>query len=73
MKGMHFPLHIIVIVFTLYFLNNRTIRTIPHFIHTTANIKVSHVIIASWTHKFAPLFKQKANFYKGQQNLQSDD
>ncbi|MDO4536215.1 MAG: IS6 family transposase, partial [Clostridium perfringens] len=48
-------------------------RAIAQFLHTTANIKISHVTIASWTHKFAPFFKQKADSFKDQLNLQSDD
>ena len=38
-----------------------------------SGIKVSHVTIASWTNKFAPFFKQKANKFKSSLNLQSDD
>ena len=73
MKGMRFPLHVILTALTLYFLNNTSTRAISHFLYATANIKVSHVTIASWTHKFAPFFKQKADKFKSQLNLQSDD
>ncbi|WP_410745802.1 IS6 family transposase, partial [Clostridium neonatale] len=73
MKGMRFPLHIILTALTLYFLNNTSTRAIAHFLHTTANIKVSHVTIASWAHKFAPFFNLKADSFKDQLNLQSDD
>ena len=73
MKGMRFPLHIILTALTLYFLNNRSTQAISHFLYTTANIEVSHVTIASWVNKFAPFFKQKADFFKNQLNLQSDD
>ena len=38
-----------------------------------AGIKVSHVTIASWTNKFAPFFKQKADKFKAKLDLQSDD
>ena len=73
MKGMRFPLNIILTALILYFLNNTSTRAIAHFLHATANITVSHVTIASWTHKFAPFFKQKADSFKTQLNLQSDD
>ena len=73
MKGMRFPLHVILTALTLYFLNNTSTRAISQFLYTTASIKVSHVTIASWTHKFAPFFKQKADSFKSQLDLQSDD
>ena len=73
MKGMRFPLHVILTALTLYFLNNTSTRAIAQFLYTTSNIKVSHVTIASWVHKFAPFFKQKADSFKSQLNLQSDD
>ena len=37
------------------------------------NIKVSHVTIANWSNKFAPFFKLKADKFKHQVDLQSDD
>lgn len=73
MKGIRFPLHIIITALTLYFLNNSSTRAISQFLLTTSGIKVSHVTIASWTHKFAPFFKQKADHFKSQLDLQSDD
>ena len=36
-------------------------------------IKISHVTIASWTNKFAPFFKQKADKFKETLIQQSDD
>ena len=38
-----------------------------------SGIKVSHVTIASWTNKFAPFFKLKADKFKEYLNLQYDD
>ena len=73
MKGMRFPLHTILTALTLYFLNNTSTRAIARFLNVTSNIKVSHVTIASWTHKFAPFFKLRADSFKEQLNLQSDD
>ena len=73
MKGMRFPLHVILTALTLYFLNNSSTRAISQFLMINSGIKVSHVTIASWTNKFAPFFKQKANKFKASLNLQSDD
>ena len=73
MKGMRFPLHVILTALTLYFLNNSSTRAISQFLMINSGIKVSHVTIASWTNKFAPFFKQKADKFKANLNLQSDD
>ena len=73
MKGMRFPLHVILTVLTLYFLNNSSTRAISQFLIINSGINVSHVTIASWTNKFAPFFKQKADKFKASLNLQSDD
>ena len=73
MKGMRFPLHVILTTLTLYFLNNSSTRMISQFLMTNSSIKVSHVTIANWTTKFAPFFKQKADKFKESLNLQSDD
>ena len=57
MKGMRFPLHVILTTLTLYFLNNSLTRAISQFLMINSGIKVSHVTIASWTNKFEPFFK----------------
>lgn len=73
MKGMRFSLNTILTALTLYFLNNSSTRAISQFLLVTSNIKVSHVTIASWTNKFAPFFKAKADKFKDSLDLQSDD
>jgi len=73
MKGMRFSLNTILTALTLYFLNNSSTRAISQFLLVTQNIKVSHVTIASWTNKFAPFFKIKADKFKENLDLESDD
>ena len=73
MKGMRFPLQIIITALTLYYLNNTSTRAISQFLMTTFNIKVSHVTVANWSNKFAPYFKLKVDKFKRQVDLQSDD
>lgn len=73
MKGMRFPLQIIITALTLYYLNNTSTRAISQFLMSTFNIKVSHVTIANWSNKFAPYFKLKVDKFKRQVDLQSDD
>mgnify|MGYP004731875117 CR=1 FL=1 len=73
MRGIRFSLHVILTALTLYFLSNSSTRAISHFLIINSGIKVSHVTIVSWTNKFAPFFKQKADKFKESLNLQSDD
>lgn len=73
MKGMRFPLHIILITLTLYYLNNTSTRAISQFLYNTFDIKISHVTISKWSNKFAPYFKLKIEKFKSALNLQSDD
>lgn len=73
MKGMRFSLNTILTALTLYFLNNSSTRAIAQFLWVTQGIKVSHVTIASWTNKFAPFFKNKADKFKETLDLNSDD
>ena len=73
MKGMRFSLNTILTALTLYFLNNSSTRAIAQFLWVTHGIKVSHVTIASWTNKFAPFFKNKADKFKETLDLNSDD
>lgn len=64
MKGMRFPLHVILTALTLYFLNNSSTRIISQSLMINSGIKVFHVTITSWTNKFAHFFKQKADKFK---------
>ena len=73
MKGMRFPLHTILTALTLYFFNNTSTKAISQFFKVTSNISVSHVTISSWVHKFAHYFKEKANIFNAQLDLNSDD
>ncbi|WP_346929691.1 DDE-type integrase/transposase/recombinase [Clostridium sp.] len=73
MKDMRFSQNTILTALTLYFLNNSSTRAISQLLLVTQNIKVSHVTIASWTNKFAPFFKIKADKLKENLDLESDD
>ena len=73
MKGMYFPLHVILTALTLYFLNNSSTRAIYQFLMINSCINVSHATIANWINKFAPFFKQKVDKFKASLNLQFDD
>ncbi|WP_051823813.1 IS6 family transposase [Clostridium sulfidigenes] len=73
MKDMIFSLNIILTALTLYFLNNASTRAISQFLWVMQGIKVSHVTIANWANKFAPLFKSKADKFKDLLDLKSND
>lgn len=47
MKGIRFPLHVILTALTLYFSNNSSTTAISQFLMINPGIKVSHVAIAS--------------------------
>jgi transposase-like protein len=55
-KKMRFPLFVIITALNLFFLNNSSTRKISNFLYLTHNIEVSHVTVASWVKKFAPVF-----------------
>lgn len=71
--GMRFPLHIILSALTLYFLCNVSTRKVSQHFKLINNISVSHVTIASWAKKFAPMFTHIADKFKPSLNLHSDE
>lgn len=59
-KGMRHSPHTIILALYTYFLHGSTTRKVAQYLYDFHNIKVSHVTIASWTRKFAPLFMLKS-------------
>ena len=72
-KRMRFPMFVIITALNLYFLNNSSTRKISQFLYITYNIKVSHVSIASWVKKFAPLFGSISSKLSSDIDLSSSD
>lgn len=56
MKGMKFPLQVIITSLTLYYLKTPSTKALSQFLIRTFNSKVSHVTLANCNHKFAPYF-----------------
>lgn len=59
-KKMRYSPYIILLALYTYFLHGSTTRKVAQYLYDVHNIKVSHVTIASWTRKFAPLFMLKS-------------
>jgi len=72
-KRMRFPLHVIITALNLFYLCNASTRKISQFLLINNGIKVSHVTIASWAKKFAPLFQSIASKFQNSINLNSDE
>jgi transposase-like protein/DNA-directed RNA polymerase subunit RPC12/RpoP len=72
-KRMRFPLHVIITALNLFYLCNASTRKISQFLLINNGIKVSHVAIASWAKKFAPLFQNIASKLENSINLNSDE
>ncbi len=56
LKRMRFPPFIIITVLYQFFIGKSSTRNISFILNQLYNIKVSHVTIADWCKKFAPLF-----------------
>jgi len=72
-KRMRFPLHVIITALNLFYLCNTSTRKISQFLFINNGIRVSHVTIASWAKKFAPLFQNIASKFENSINLNSDE
>lgn len=72
-KRMRFPMFVIITALNLFFLNNSSTRKISQFLLITYNIKVSHVSVAAWVRKFAPLFDTISRKLSSSIDLSSSD
>ena len=72
-KSMRYSPYTILLALYTYFLHASTTRKVAQYLNDFHNIKVSHVTIAAWTKKFAPLFMAKASKFKPDQLDESDE
>ena len=72
-KGMKYPMHTILLALYLYYLNQSSTRAISRLLKDMYNIDVSHVTIANWSKKFAPIFQEKSNRLRPKTLCQSDE
>jgi transposase-like protein len=55
-KRMRYPVFLIVTALTMFYLGKNSFRNISLILRTAFNVNVSHVTIANWCTRFAPLF-----------------
>jgi len=55
-KRMRYPVFLIITALTMFYLGKNSYRNISIILRTAFNIRVSHVTVASWCTRFAPLF-----------------
>lgn len=72
-KRMRHSPRIIISALRLYFLHHASTRQVASFLYQEFNISVSHVSIASWVTKFAPLFNDIFLRLSSSLNLNSDE
>jgi putative transposase len=55
-KRMRYPVHIILMALSMFYLGKNSFRNIALILRIANNIKVSHTTISNWCKQFAPLF-----------------
>ena len=55
-KRMRYPMHVILMALTMFYLGKSSFRNIALILRVANNIKVSHTTISNWCKQFAPLF-----------------
>ena len=55
-KRMRYPIQIIIMALSMFYLGKNSFRNISLILKTAFNIKVSHTTISNWCVKFAPMF-----------------
>lgn len=72
-KRMRYPVFLIITALSMFYLGKNSFRNISLILRTSFNIKVSHVTIASWCTRFAPLFDNMRLTLLPMLNLNSDE
>lgn len=73
LKRLRHPVHIIISALYQYFIGKSSTRNISLMFKLTSNIYISHVTVAAWCKKFAPLFDNIAKKLMSTINLDSDE
>ena len=53
-KRMRYPVHVILMALTMFYLGKNSFRNIALILRTVMNIQVSHTTISNWCTRFAP-------------------
>lgn len=72
-KRMRYPVHVILMALTMFYMGKNSFRNIALILRTVMNIQVSHTTISNWCTKFAPLFHNIALELIPTLNFNSDE
>lgn len=59
-KRMRYPVHVILMALTMFYLGKNSFRNIALILRTVMNVQVSHTTISNWCTRFAPMFQNIA-------------
>jgi len=72
-KRMRYPVHVILMALTMFYLGKNSFRNIALILRTVMNVQVSHTTISNWRTHFAPMFQNIAIQLIPALNFNSDE
>lgn len=72
-KRMRYPVHVILMALSMFYLGKNSFRNIALILRTVMNVQVSHTTISNWCTNFAPLFQNMAIQLIPALNFNSDE
>ena len=72
-KRMRYPVHVILMALTMFYLGKNSFRNIALILRTVMDVRVSHTTISNWCTRFAPMFQNIAIQLIPALNFNSDE
>ena len=72
-KRMRYPVHVILMVLSMFYLGKNSFRNIALILRSVMNVQVSHTTISNWCSRFAPMFQNIALQLIPALNFNSDE
>ena len=72
-KRMRYPVHVILMALSMFYLGKNSFRNIALILRTVMNVQVSHTTISNWCTNFAPMFQNIALQLIPALNFNSDE
>ena len=72
-KRMRYPVHVILMALSMFYLGKNSFRNIALILRTVMNVQVSHTTISNWCTRFAPMFQNIAIQLIPALNFNSDE
>ena len=72
-KRMRYPVHVILMALSMFYLGKNSFRNIALILRTVMNVRVSHTTISNWCTRFAPMFQNIAIQLLPALNFNSDE